>query len=132
MGFDSYLLGVGIRGFPTTFTNYFTKHESIGIIEPHNLFYTLFAEIGLIGFLLYLWILYRISYLGYINFKNESTSLKGIVNLSLLLTFIAYIFFYQFYGGGMTDNNFWIICSLIIANRILYLKNNNASVKVRN
>ncbi len=122
MGFDSFLLGVGFRGYPIYFNRYFTTTESFGMTEPHNIFYTIFAELGLVGLVIYLVILYKIGKLAYCNYKSNKNGIEGSIHLSLFLTFLSYILFYQFYGGGMVDNNFWIVVGLIISLRYMKTK----------
>ncbi len=113
MAFDSYLLGVGMDGFAEHFTIYFSKFESIHVIEPHNIFYTVFAELGLFGLILYLWLMYKIGYTAYYNYKKNMIGIDGVINLSLFIIFLSYLIFYQFYDGNLFDNNFWIIVGMI-------------------
>jgi O-antigen ligase len=127
---DSYMLGIGFLGYASYFTHYFTLQETIGVALPHNLFYTLFAELGLIGFLLYVWILYKMGSVAYRNYKHSPDGLKGVVNLSLFLSYLSYLFFYQFYDGGLVDNNFWIVVGAIFS--IRYFDYFKADQVVRN
>lgn len=127
MAADSYLLGVGFRGYPILFTKYFSKHETIGVVEPHNLFYTIIAELGILGLLLYFWILFIIARTALNNFTLKNSGIIGAINLSLFLSFFCYIIFYQFYGGGLVDNNYWIIIGLIFV--MNGISENNVSEK---
>lgn len=116
---DSYLLGIGFRGFPMVITNYFTKQKLLGVLEPHSVFYAIFAELGLIGFLIYSWILYRIIIVAYRNFKFSTNKNEKIISATLFVSFLSYIIFYEFYGGGLVDNNLWVIVSLIFTVKLL-------------
>ena len=118
MFLDSFLIGVGFRGFPVVFHQYMSTLKTAGIVEPHNLFYTLLAENGLFGFLIYSWILIKIGNTAYLNVKVSRTPTQKIISTSLFASFLAYIIFYQFYGGGLVDNNFWIIVGIIFSVKI--------------
>lgn len=113
MFIDSYFLGVGFDAFSEYFTNYYTTQESIGVYEPHNITYTIMAELGLIGLFFYLFYLYVMVYHAWQNVKLASTQLEKVVSSALLSAFVAYSFFYQFYGGGMLDSNLMLIHGLI-------------------
>ncbi len=129
MGFESILIGVGFRGFPANFNEYYSTFETIGVNEPHNILYTLFAELGIVGLLVYLMIIYKIAYAGRVNLLQSKTKVDNIINGSLLASFISYFVFYQFYGGGLTDNNFWLIVSFILSVRLIYIKSTNNEYK---
>lgn len=111
---DTYLLGVGYQGFSSAFKDYHPPQETAGIFEPHNEFYSVFAELGIIGFILFLMILWNI-------FKKAKISLqlaKEIHNMNWLIeglfaTFISYLIFFQFLGGMLLHSLFIITISLI-------------------
>lgn len=113
MFIDSYFLGVGFDAFSEYFTNYYTLQESIGVYEPHNITYTIMAEMGLLGLFFYLFYLYVMVYHGWYNLKLASTQLEKVVASSLFAAFLAYTLFYQFYGGGLLDSNLMLIHALI-------------------
>lgn len=113
MFIDSYFFGVGFDGFSEYFRNYYTTQASIGVYEPHNITYSIMAELGLMGLFFYIFYLYVIVYHAWNNFKLSSTQLEKIVASSLLAAFLAYTLFYQFYGGGMFDSNLMLIHALI-------------------
>lgn len=113
MFIDSYFLGVGFDGFSEYFTHYFTTQESIGVYEPHNITYTMMAELGLPGLFFYLFYLYVMVYHAWNNVSLASTQLEKVVASSLFAAFLAYTLFYQFYGGGLLDSNLMLIHALI-------------------
>lgn len=115
MFLDSHLLGVGFRAFKVVFPGYISPELTGGVTGPHNITYTILAELGLLGFLLYVWILYKIGNIAFINFKRSNSVNTKIISASLFSTFLCYIIFYQFYGGGLFDNNFWFIVGLIFS-----------------
>lgn len=113
MFIDSYFLGVGFDAFSDYFTNYYTIQESIGVYEPHNITYTIMAELGLLGLFFYLFYLYVMVFHAWKNIKLASTQLEKVVAATLFSTFLAYTLFYQFYGGGMLDSDLMLIQALI-------------------
>ncbi len=116
---DSYMIGVGFGGFPTHFTNYFTLQESIGVNMPHNLTYKILAELGLHGFVVFMFILWKILHTGYRNVRLSKVGLERANSVSSFAAFIALLIFYQFYGGALFDNNFWLLVGLIFAQKHL-------------
>lgn len=110
---DSYMIGVGLGGFPEFFTNYFTLEESIGVKMPHNVIYKLLAELGLIGFLLYAFIIWKTAITGYRNILHSTNKFMKANSVTMFASFIALLIFYQFYGGALTDNILWLSVGLI-------------------
>ena len=117
MFMDSWTFGVGFRGFEHYFTNYFTTQESIGVVMPHNVFYKVGAELGLIGLLIFLLILWQIGKTAYTNIYTSTTKLQRANSVALFSSFIALLIFYQFYGGALWDNNLWAIIAFIFAQK---------------
>lgn len=113
--FDSYFMGVGFRGFPDKFTNYFTSQESIGVVEPHNIIYEILAELGLIGLGLFLVMTIIIFRQASQNVKNSITESDKIIATSLISTLVAFIIFFQLYGGALVNSNLWSLIGLVIA-----------------
>jgi O-antigen ligase len=127
MFFDSYFMGVGFQGFSTYFQNYYTIQQTIGVYEPHNILYTILAEIGILGFIVFLYLLYKIVHTAYSCSKVNDSRLIHVASHSLLASSISYLVFYQFYGG-LTNSFIYILIGLIFAtkkvsqNKILDLK----------
>jgi O-antigen ligase len=115
MFFDSWYMGVGFRGFPERFTDYFTTQESIGVVEPHNIIYEILAELGIAGFGLFLFLAFRIFRMASVNIRESRTDLDKIIATSLISSLTAYIVFFQFYGGALVSTNLWAIIGLIVA-----------------
>lgn len=112
---DSYFLGVGFRGYIAHFTEYYSLQETLGVYEPHNIFYTILAELGIVGFTIYLIILFKIGYTAWRNIGLAETNSEKIIAVTCFSSFFAYLVFYQFYGGGLADNNLWLLIGLIYA-----------------
>jgi O-antigen ligase len=96
---DSYTFGVGYRDFPLEFIKYQSAFETIGVVEPHNVILTVLAELGIAGIVLFVIIYYKIFKIAILNFKQTSITSRKNIYLTLLITFIAYFIFYQFYNG---------------------------------
>lgn len=100
MWLDSYTFGIGYQGFSTVFQEYHPPQEVGGVYEPHNEFYKILAELGLIGFLVYLFILWKTLKIGWNSVKNYQKERKSTaISLALFASFFAYIIFFQFLGG---------------------------------
>ncbi|MDG5767480.1 O-antigen ligase family protein [Balneolales bacterium ANBcel1] len=115
MFFDSWFMGVGFRGFPERFTDYFTTQESIDVVEPHNITYEILAELGIVGFGLILFLVYRIFRMASENIRKSGTEPEKIIATSLIASLTGYIVFFQFYGGALVSTNLWAIIGLIVA-----------------
>jgi len=112
MFIDSYFIGVGYRGFVERFTDYYSLQETVNVAEPHNVLYTILAELGLIGIIIYLLIIIKILMIAYWNIQKSEEMNEKIISITCFSTIIAFLIFYQFYGGGMNDNNLWLMCAL--------------------
>ncbi|MCP9291590.1 O-antigen ligase family protein [Gracilimonas sediminicola] len=118
---DSYLMGVGFQGFSTVFKTYHPPETTLGIYQPHNQFYSVFAELGIIGFILFIGILYVIwkTSTQTINDMPKGSS-KRIISVSLFATFIAYLVFYNFLGGMYYNSILFIVIGLIfVSNKFI-------------
>ncbi len=115
MFFDSWMMGVGYRGFPMKFTDYFTTQESIGVVEPHNVIYEILAELGIIGFGLFLFLIAAIFRRASQNVRLAASETDKIIATTLICSLTAYIIFYQFYGGALVSTSIWTIVGLIFA-----------------
>jgi O-antigen ligase len=112
MFIDSYFIGVGYRGFVDRFTDYYSLQETVNVAEPHNVLYTILAELGLIGIILYLLIIVKILMIAHSNIQKAEDIKEKILSITCFSSIIAFLIFYQFYGGGMNDNNLWLMCAL--------------------
>ncbi|MEQ9309365.1 MAG: O-antigen ligase family protein [Balneolaceae bacterium] len=114
MFFDSYLVGVGFQGFSTAFQNYYTPQETIGIYEPHNEFYTVYSELGIFGFFIFMIIIVSIykRAKNNINLSYKKNNLR-MISMGLYVSFICYLIFYQFYGGMFYNSILMILIGLI-------------------
>tara|TARA_R110002072_G_scaffold302520_1_gene486074 strand:+ start:699 stop:1232 length:534 start_codon:yes stop_codon:yes gene_type:complete len=89
--------------------------ETLGVSEPHNITYAIFAELGLIGgFLLLITSLFKDAYE---NIKNSSDQINKIISVSLFSSLFGYLLFYQFYDGALYDAKLMLNISLIICHK---------------
>lgn len=118
---DSYLMGVGFQGFSTAFKTYHPPETTLGIFQPHNQFYAVFAELGIFGFLLFCSILYIIGKTGvHAIRKAPENTIEKIISVSLFATFIAYLVFYNFLGGMYYNSILFVVIGLIfVINKVL-------------
>ena len=129
---DSYLLGVGFQGFSTYFQYLHPPQETQWIFEPHNDFYMVFAELGLLGFLLFVLIMVLIfrQALGSMKLfkqlgdnEREQTSTAEntqayffqATSLGLMASFLSYMVFAQFISGLMLNSIFMILVAIIFS-----------------
>lgn len=120
--FDSWLLGAGWRGFPEAFLSYYNLQETLGVYEPHNVIYLVYSELGLIGLIIFTFIVYKIFAMAWSNIRMSTTLAHKNIAVALFAAFLAYAVFYQFLGSGFLDNQLWITTGLIIAFNY-YLRN---------
>ena len=116
---DSYLLGVGFQGFSTYFQYLYPPQETQWIFEPHNDFYMVFAELGLLGFLLFVVIMYLIyrqalESMQWFRRIHENAWIQA-VGLGFLASFVSYMVFAQFISGLMLNSLFMILVALIFS-----------------
>lgn len=116
---DSYLLGVGFDGFSAAFKTYHPPETTQGIFDAHNEYYAVFAELGLIGFLLFLAILYQIFKTLTRTIKETENDLIKTLSTGLFATFICYLVFYNFIGGMLVNSIFFILIGLIFTTQKL-------------
>lgn len=97
---DSYTFGVGYQGFSTAFQKYHPPQEVGGVYEPHNEYYKILAELGLIGFVVFIFLLWKIFKNGWDTVKKYSAEGKdSSIALALFASFCGYLVFFQFLGG---------------------------------
>ena len=116
---DSYLLGVGFQGFSTYFQHLYPPQETQWIFEPHNDFYMVFAELGLLGFLLFVVIMYLIfrqalESMQWFRRIHENAWIQA-VGLGFVASFVSYMVFAQFISGLMLNSLFMILVALIFS-----------------
>ncbi|MEX1014402.1 MAG: O-antigen ligase family protein [Candidatus Paceibacterota bacterium] len=126
MFLNSYGLGVGFDAFNEHFTSYFTIQKSIGVVEPHNITYTVLAELGVHGFFIFAVIVFFLFRDAINNIKKSEEVMDRIIAVTLFSSFCGYVIFYQLYGGGLMDNILMFNIALILVHKRFLLSNNKA------
>ncbi len=125
MFIDSYTFGVGFQGFNEVFPRYFNYQETITVQEPHNIIYTILAELGLLGFLIFSIIVYFIFKKALVNTRNAKSEDDRIYAVVFLASILGYFVFYQFYDGGLLDTSLMMIFGLIFAHHNILSERKN-------
>ncbi len=112
---DSWMLGVGWRGFPDALLTYYSLQDTMGVYEPHNVIYMVYTELGLLGLLLFVFVVLKIFRIAWANTRYNAGIEIKILSHALFGAFLAYAVFYQFLGSGFVDNQLWITTGLIIS-----------------
>jgi O-antigen ligase len=112
MFLDSHMLGVGFHGFSTRFQEYFSKQETIGVYEAHNEYYKVLAELGLIGFVVFIYILFKVIRAASFNVK-ASKGIENTLAVSLRSSLFVYLIFFMFYADMLFNSLFFINVALI-------------------
>ncbi len=129
---DSYTFGVGFQSFSVRFQHYFHKQDTIGVYESHNEYYKVLAELGLVGFLVFMYILTKIVRIAIKNLgaENKETEMYAV---SLLCSLVAYLIFFIFYSGMMYNALFFINVALIFTlYKIILVDNGPAKSSTEN
>jgi O-antigen ligase len=113
MFMDSNMIGVGYGGFSENFIRYFSTQETVGVVEPHNIFYTILAELGIIGFIIFIVIIVKLL-MDISHVVKNSTNFNRHLAVALLGSFTSYLIFYQFYGGALYDAYVYLIIALVL------------------
>jgi O-antigen ligase len=99
---DNFIIGVGIGNLPATIKRY-QKSIFATAWDPHNVYISIFGETGIIGFIIFLWLIGSLFYLSFK--KNNENSIFSLI----LLVFIAVI---SLKGTYHFSKNFWLSLSL--------------------
>lgn len=125
---NNFFIGIGFKSFPVYFKQNFDIQDTIGVYQPHNMFYQVFAEQGFIGFSMFAALYLLVLILIWKQYKYDKLKNKNIsLSLSLLTTLIAFTIFYSLYGGAFTDSRIFIIGSMILAYSFINQNSTNNS-----
>lgn len=109
---NNWLLGVGFGNFEVAFNEFIVEAKVAGLLglgkDPHNVFLSVFSELGIFGFLIFMVFLLTIFRKAYRN----SISLEGFC------LFLALVFslFYSLTLTVYFKKRFWFCVGLILAN----------------
>jgi len=114
MLFNSWFFGVGFRGFPIYFVQDYGVQQTIGVYEPHNLFYTVLSELGIVGFVVYISIFFKLFIRARACISFAESFDERVLSSGIFISFVGLILFHNSYGGGFTDNRLWMQVALIL------------------
>jgi O-antigen ligase len=114
---DSYGLGVGFDAFGDHFTSYYSVQKTLGVVEPHNITYTILAELGVQGFFIFVVLLFLLFRDSIVNVRNSRAEVDKIISITLLSSFFGYILFYQFYGGALFDTALMLNIGMMLSHK---------------
>jgi len=124
MFLENSILGVGFRAFPTEFELRNTAFGMLEVNEPHNITYMVFAELGLVGFLLFAAILFFLFRMAYRNMRMSlNDPWQRIIATSLLVSLVGYLIFHQFIPRFFTNNTMYVNIALIIVHHYYLTRN---------
>ncbi|RNC83340.1 MAG: hypothetical protein ED557_11620 [Balneola sp.] len=129
MWLDTYTFGIGYQGFSTVFKEYHPPQETAWIYEPHNEFYTVLAELGTIGFVVFVYLILKILKRGWNSVMLLKNSGKDYsIQLALFASFICYLVFFQFLGGMQLHSLYMINIGLLFASiKIAHIEEGQAA-----
>lgn len=110
---ESYGFGIGLRGFPVYFASNFDIQKTIGVYEPHNIFYQILAEQGLLGFINFMFLYVITGLTAWRNYQNSNDKVIRNISLALFCSFIGLTIFFNLYGGALLDSRVYILGAII-------------------
>ena len=109
---DNFLLGVGLGNFPWRYKDYVNKVKGAYVVgyfkDAHNSFICIFAETGIFGFLLFVFLFL---FLIWKLINNPQLFKKNI--FTLLFSLLAVIFISSVSGTNFGKKYFWFVISLV-------------------
>ena len=114
MGIDTFLLGVGFRGFAEIYPQGYQPDGQIlnEIIEAHTLPTEIFAELGILGLVAFGLIIWRLLKNAHISIFNLDGYTKAFQTGMVAFT-IALLTNFMFTPGGLLKNLMWISFALV-------------------
>ena len=116
MFLDHPILGIGWRAFPHVFAEYAPPgypHWSY-VNEPHTVVTMVLGELGIVGFVAFLWFVGRTFYLAMSRFKGMGDPYYRTVTIGLIATFVAFQV-NQSFNGDLGNNMFWFYIGMLFA-----------------
>lgn len=115
MAADTYLLGVGFMGFPSHIYDYYSVYEIVYTNQPHNITYRVLSELGIIGLVVFIYIMYWIIIAAYNNYRYSRNHIERVISVTLFSSLLGYLIFHQFipqfYGNNILMLNIGLIFS---------------------
>ena len=115
---DHPLFGIGIRSFPVVYEESYIHPDMplTEVIESHTLPVEVLAELGIIGFLILIWLFYVVIREGFLAIKTVRDRYLRALQIGLLAGFLA-LMVNNLFNNNLADNFLWIMMGLIFAVR---------------
>ena len=116
MFFDHPFLGIGWRAFPYVFSHYAPPgypHWSY-VNEPHTTIAMVLGELGIVGFVAFMWFIGRTFFLGLVRVWRMQDSYLRAVAIGLIATFVGFQV-NQTFNGDLPNNMFWFCIGMLFA-----------------
>jgi putative inorganic carbon (hco3(-)) transporter len=105
------ILGLGLNGFASTYLDYRLIDYPEPFQYPHNFLLTLWTELGLFGFVIFLLIFYKAFKLNYLSFSHK----KSLLAVGLI-SGISYMIIHGFVDVPYFKNDlsfmFWLLLAI--------------------
>ncbi|HNS72281.1 MAG TPA: O-antigen ligase family protein [bacterium] len=114
---DSYFLGIGYRGFPVYYEQTYKPHSQVlyDVFESHTLPMEILAELGIIGFSLFIWLLVRYFRYAITTMNSLSTPFLKASYIGVFAALVGYFANALFSPGQLSGNFLWIGFGLTFA-----------------
>jgi len=115
---DHPLLGVGLRSFPAVYQKSYIHPDMplLGVVESHTLPIEVLAELGIVGFLLLIWLFYSVVREASVTIRTSKDGYLRALQIGLLSSFLA-LMVNNLFSNNLGDNFLWIVMGLIFAAR---------------
>lgn len=111
------LLGHGLGTFMRNYSNYMPS-DYTEIVYAHNCYLQIAAELGIIGFIIFAWLILNFFLSSIRKFKSEEDGLIKNIHLGLMggiLAFLAHSFFDTNFYSLSLMSLFWFLFSIIVS-----------------
>ena len=107
---NSLLIGVGFRGFPSTYESLYKPPNQIlsGVVESHTLPVEILAELGIIGFLLFSFIIFRYFKYGFNSIHKIKNPLLRACQIGFVAGMVGFLTNSLFSPGSLEANLLWL------------------------
>ncbi|MGC8943967.1 MAG: O-antigen ligase family protein [Caldisericia bacterium] len=117
--FPNFITGLGLGGF----NFYYTRYDISRGIYPHNIFLEILSELGIIGFIIFTYILIK-SFSNILNKIKTSESKNEFYLNFIILTYLLFMLINASTSGDLNDNRlFFLFLGISQVYRKYYIQN---------